>query len=75
MKFKKYASVSLLLFLLLGCAAVFDMSDFEPTTRAGAQCKFDCAQTMAQCKGSSYTCDRAAAACMSSCKELDVLSK
>jgi hypothetical protein len=29
---------------------------------------------MAICQGSSYTCDRAAATCMTACEELDVIT-
>lgn len=51
-----------------GCAAG---SNFEPKTMQGAQCKAACARDMASCRGSSYTCDRAASTCMASCAELD----
>jgi hypothetical protein len=62
----------LLLIALTGCAAG---GDFKPTTTAGAQCKVDCAKSMGSCHGSSYTCDRAAATCMDSCKDVDLLNK
>jgi hypothetical protein len=56
--------------ILAGCAAG---SGFKPVTTAGAECKVQCAQSMTECRGSSYTCDRAAATCMSACEELDVI--
>jgi hypothetical protein len=58
-------------FTLVGCAAG---GDFRPKTIQGAQCKSTCAQNMANCRGSSYTCDRAAATCMASCVDLDDLA-
>ncbi len=58
--------------ILAGCAAG---SDFQPKTVSGAECKASCARDMAACRASSYTCDRAAATCMTACKELDALSK
>jgi len=57
--------------LLGGCAAG---SSFKPTTAEGAACKVQCAQNMANCRGSSYTCDRAASTCMSACEELDAIA-
>jgi hypothetical protein len=57
---------------LLGCAAG---TNFKPKTQAGAQCKVQCSQSMSNCIGSSYTCDRAASTCMQSCAELDSVSK
>ena len=56
------------LLLLGGCAAG---SSFKPTTAEGANCKVECAKDMANCQGSSYTCDRAASTCMDACQELD----
>ena len=53
-----------------GCAAG---SNFKPTTVEGASCKAQCARDMASCRGSSYTCDRAASTCMSACEELDAI--
>jgi len=39
---------------LLGCAA----PAYQPTTRAGADCKKGCAVGQQQCSGSSMTCDK-----------------
>ena len=69
----KKLSIMLLLSTLIlgGCLAAG--SSFKPKTVEGAQCKATCASDMAKCRASSYTCDRAAATCMSSCSELDLL--
>jgi hypothetical protein len=56
--------------LLAGCAAG---SNFKPVTAEGASCKAECARDMASCRGSSYTCDRAASTCMSACADLDAI--
>lgn len=64
--------ICLVALAMVGCAAG---SNFTPKTQAGAQCKAQCAQNMSMCRGSSYTCDRAASTCMNSCQELDALSK
>lgn len=58
--------------MLAGCAAG---SDFKPQTVEGAQCKADCGRQMASCRGSSYTCDRAASTCMTACAELDEIQR
>ena len=55
---------------LTGCAAG---SNFTPMTEEGANCKAQCAKDMASCRGSSYTCDRAASTCMTACAELDAI--
>lgn len=60
----------LLLLALGGCAAG---SNFKPITAEGASCKAQCARDMANCRGSSYTCDRAASTCMTACEELDAI--
>lgn len=57
--------------LVTGCAAG---RNFKPTTAEGANCKARCAKDMTICQGSSYTCDRAAATCMTACEELDVIT-
>lgn len=57
--------------VLLGACA--SGSNFKPTTAEGASCKAQCARDMARCRGSSYTCDRAASTCMSACEELDAI--
>ena len=64
---KKFLILGALL-ILVACAAG---TSFKPKTIEGAQCKASCASEMSSCQGSSYTCDRAAATCMSSCRELD----
>ena len=65
------ASIALaMLSVLAACASG---SDFKPQTRAGAVCKVQCAQDMARCNGAPYTCDRAAATCMSACADLDAI--
>lgn len=67
----KLSSLILLFCILIaGCAAG---SNFKPTTAEGANCKAQCAKGMAVCRASSYTCDRAAATCMTACEELDVI--
>jgi hypothetical protein len=48
-------------------------SGFTAKTAEGASCKVQCARDMSACNGSSYTCDRAAATCMSACQEVDEL--
>lgn len=58
--------------LLAGCAAG---SSFTPKTAQGASCKRQCAADMAQCHGSSYTCDRASSTCMAACEDLDRVSR
>lgn len=71
---KKILSFTFLLLVvsaLSGCAAG---SSFSPKTPDGAMCKAKCAQDMAICRGSAYTCDRAVSTCMSACQELDDLS-
>jgi hypothetical protein len=62
----------IVIFLLTGCAAG---ASFKPRTIEGANCKAECAKDMAQCRGSSYSCDRAASTCMAACQELDSLTK
>lgn len=62
----------LLLLALGGCAAG---SNFKPATAEGANCKVQCAREMANCCGSSYTCDRAASTCMAACEELDAIKR
>ena len=57
-------------FLLNGCVVG---GDFRPKTAEGATCKVDCAKDMANCRGSSYTCDRAASTCMMGCQDLDAI--
>lgn len=54
--------------IIAGCAAG---NNFKPTTAEGANCKTQCARDMTNCRGSSYSCDRAAATCMASCEDLD----
>lgn len=61
---------ALVAIMLTGCAAG---SNFKPMTAEGASCKADCAKDMANCRGSSYTCDRAASTCMSACADLDAI--
>lgn len=63
-------NILILCIVLTGCAAG---SNFQPNTVEGAQCKSQCARSMANCMGSSYTCDRAASTCMDSCRELETL--
>jgi len=55
---------------LVACAAG---STFHPKTVEGASCKAQCAKDMAYCRGSSYSCDRAASTCMDACQDLDNL--
>ena len=59
---------------VIGVLAACATPSFTPKTQAGAACKVDCAQRMTACRGSSYTCDRAAATCMAACKDLDAVS-
>ena len=63
--------LGLIIISLSACAAG---SNFKPVTLEGAQCKSRCADNMSSCKGSSYSCDRAAATCMDACQELDGLA-
>ncbi len=56
--------------LMAGCAAG---SNFKPKTAEGANCKVQCSKDMANCQGSSYTCDRATATCINACEELDAI--
>lgn len=70
---KRDGALALLgLIVLTGCASG---SGFHPQTRAGAQCKVQCAQDMARCLGAPYTCDRAASTCMNACADLDAMSR
>lgn len=48
---------------------------FQPTTLEGAQCKERCAHNMQDCRGSSYTCDRAYAKCIEACIDAENLAK
>lgn len=64
----KFTFFMIVVSALSGCAAG---SSFTPKTPDGAMCKAKCAQDMAICQGSSYTCDRAVSTCMASCQELD----
>lgn len=57
--------------LVAGCAAG---SNFKPTSKEGTDCKAQCEKDMAMCQGSSSTCDRAAASCMSACEEVDAIA-
>ena len=59
-----------ILFGLFGCAAG---SSFHPKTVEGANCKAECAKDMAYCRGSSYSCDRAASTFMAACEDLDII--
>ena len=61
--------------LLALAATIVTCAAFTPTTLEGAQCKAKCAQEMAGCRGSSYTCDRAARMCTTACEELDQLAR
>ena len=58
--------------LLSACAAG---SNYQPTTKEGAQCKIECSYAMANCHGSSYSCDRAASTCMQSCQDLEMINQ
>lgn len=66
----KLLTVTASCLVLFSCAAG---SNFTPKTPDGAMCKAKCAQDMAICQGSSYTCDRAVSTCMTACQELDNL--
>lgn len=54
--------------LLAGCASGMN---FHPKTEEGVRCKQECARNMAMCQGSSYSCDRATATCISACEDVD----
>lgn len=66
----KFIFIGTVIITFYGCAAG---SNFTPKTPDGAMCKAKCAQDMAICQGSSYTCDRAVSTCMTACQELDNL--
>ena len=57
--------------IITGCVA----PTFNPTTQVGAECKKSCASGMQSCNGSSYTCDKSYAACISACIDTERLSK
>lgn len=57
--------------IVTGCVS----PTFKPTTQAGAECKKSCASGMQACNGSSYTCDKSYAACISACIDTERLSK
>lgn len=56
---------------LAGCAA----PSFEPTTRAGADCKKECSVNQQSCRASSMTCDKGYANCIQSCIDIERVSK
>lgn len=68
---KSLLAIPALLATLVGCAAG---SGFKPVTVEGAACKAQCAKDMANCRASSYTCDRAASTCMTACQEMDAIA-
>jgi hypothetical protein len=60
----------LLIISVLSASCTFAPS-FTPTTIEGEQCKNECAHTHQLCQASSYTCTRAYASCIESCKDID----
>lgn len=64
--------ITLISFLLGACAAG---SGSTMNTAVGSQCKATCGQEKASCRGTSTTCERAAAACMANCQELEMLNR
>ena len=66
----KSSILVLCIVILAGCASGML---FHPKTVEGANCKASCAKDMASCRGSSYSCDRAASTCMDACQDLDNL--
>ncbi len=65
----------ILLLLALSLSGCVITPAFHPTTEEGALCKRDCASEMGRCAGSSYTCDRAHAKCVSACIDLDQIKR
>jgi hypothetical protein len=56
----------LVVLLLSGCAT----AEFTPTTKEGAACKMDCAQSPQTCRSSS-TCGRSYIRCIEACREIN----
>jgi hypothetical protein len=65
---KRHAILLVINALTTSCAFA---PSFTPTTIEGAQCKNECAHKHQLCQASSYTCARAYANCIESCKNID----
>jgi len=68
-----YKVLAVFVFVLLaGCVM---NPRFEPETLEGAECKLHCAESMSQCRASTYTCELGYASCLQACKDIEAVSK
>jgi len=65
----QYILIGTIVIIFSGCTTTF-----HPKTRAGVQCKQQCAKNMQYCGASSYTCDRSYSKCLESCIDLKNIS-